>query len=65
MELGVLRPLRSVFGVRFNVCFSRRRRIKHLLLCHDQVEEALLRLLRLARIGCTKIFDAQLQAVGR
>jgi ribonuclease PH len=28
-------------------------------------EEALLRLLRLARIGCTKIFDAQLQAVGR
>ena len=28
-------------------------------------EEALLRLLRLARIGCTKIFDAQLRAVGR
>ena len=28
-------------------------------------EEALLRLLRLARIGCTRIFEAQLKAVGR
>jgi ribonuclease PH len=28
-------------------------------------EEALLRLLRLARIGCTRIFAAQLQATGR
>ena len=28
-------------------------------------EEALLRLLRLARIGCTEIFAAQLKAVGR
>ena len=28
-------------------------------------EEALLRLLRLARIGCTEIFTAQLKAVGR
>ena len=28
-------------------------------------EEALLRLLRLARIGCTKIFEAQLKAAGR
>ena len=28
-------------------------------------EEALLRLLRLARIGCTKIFEAQLKATGR
>jgi ribonuclease PH len=28
-------------------------------------EEALLRLLRLARIGCTSIFEAQLKAVGR
>jgi ribonuclease PH len=28
-------------------------------------EEGLLRLLRLARIGCTKIFEAQLKAVGR
>jgi ribonuclease PH len=28
-------------------------------------EEALLRLLRLARIGCTSIFAAQLKAVGR
>jgi ribonuclease PH len=28
-------------------------------------EEALLRLLRLARIGCTEIFAAQLRAVGR
>jgi len=27
-------------------------------------EESLLRLLRLARIGCTRIFDAQLKAVG-
>ena len=31
--------------------------------CYD--EEGLLRLLRLARIGCTEIFAAQLQAVGR
>ncbi len=31
--------------------------------CYD--EEGLLRLLRLARIGCTEIFQAQLQAVGR
>ena len=28
-------------------------------------EEALLRLLRLARIGCTKVFEAQLKATGR
>ena len=28
-------------------------------------EEALLRLLRLARIGCTKLFEAQLKATGR
>ena len=28
-------------------------------------EEALLRLLRLARIGCNKVFEAQLKAVGR
>jgi ribonuclease PH len=28
-------------------------------------EEALLRLLRLARIGCTRIFEAQLKAAGR
>ncbi|MEO6256100.1 MAG: ribonuclease PH, partial [Sphingomicrobium sp.] len=28
-------------------------------------EEALLRLLRLARIGCAQIFDAQLQAAGQ
>ncbi len=28
-------------------------------------EEALLRLLRLARIGCTTVFEAQLKAVGR
>jgi ribonuclease PH len=31
--------------------------------CYD--EEGLLRLLRLARIGCTEIFAAQLKAVGR
>ena len=31
--------------------------------CYD--EEGLLRLLRLARIGCTEIFQAQLKAVGR
>src|SRR5688500_11217798 len=31
--------------------------------CYD--EEGLLRLLRLARIGCTQIFEAQLKAVGR
>ena len=31
--------------------------------CYD--EEGLLRLLRLARIGCDQIFQAQLQAVGR
>jgi ribonuclease PH len=31
--------------------------------CYD--EEGLLRLLRLARIGCTQIFAAQLKAVGR
>jgi ribonuclease PH len=31
--------------------------------CFD--EEALLRMLRLARIGCTEIFEAQLKAVGR
>ena len=31
--------------------------------CYD--EEGLLRLLRLARIGCSKIFQAQLKAVGR
>ena len=31
--------------------------------CYDQ--EGLLRLLRLARIGCTEIFQAQLKAVGR
>jgi ribonuclease PH len=28
-------------------------------------EEALLRLLRLARIGCNAVFEAQLKAVGR
>ena len=28
-------------------------------------EEALLRLLRLARIGCNRIFEAQLKATGR
>ncbi|MEN9932256.1 MAG: ribonuclease, partial [Pseudomonadota bacterium] len=28
-------------------------------------EESLLRLLRLARIGCNQVFAAQLQAVGR
>ncbi len=31
--------------------------------CYD--EEGLLRLLRLARIGCTELFQAQLKAVGR
>jgi ribonuclease PH len=31
--------------------------------CYD--EEGLLRLLRLARIGCSEIFEAQLKAVGR
>jgi ribonuclease PH len=31
--------------------------------CYD--EEGLLRLLRLARIGCSEIFAAQLKAVGR
>ena len=31
--------------------------------CYD--EEGLLRLLRLARIGCGEIFGAQLKAVGR
>ncbi|HEY8433406.1 MAG TPA: ribonuclease PH, partial [Sphingomicrobium sp.] len=31
--------------------------------CYD--EEGLLRLLRLARIGCSEIFQAQLKAVGR
>ena len=31
--------------------------------CYD--EEGLLRLLRLARIGCSEIFQAQLKATGR
>jgi ribonuclease PH len=31
--------------------------------CYD--EEGLLRLLRLARIGCSEIFAAQLKATGR
>jgi len=31
--------------------------------CYD--EEGLLRLLRLARIGCSEIFSAQLKATGR
>ena len=34
-------------------------------LAMHKVEEALLRLLRLARIGCTDIFAAQLKATGR